>query len=72
MELAIKTTGLPVATITIKGKLPHGLTRRKSRAGTAVIAGVPARSAAGHAFRIKVTAANGVGLAAETLVTMIG
>ncbi len=70
--VTVKTSGLPVAKVTLRGKLPRGLTIRKSRAGTAVIAGVPARPAAGHSFRIKVTAANGVGRATETLVIMIG
>ncbi|HET9899198.1 MAG TPA: putative Ig domain-containing protein [Streptosporangiaceae bacterium] len=69
--VTIKASGFPVAKVMLKGKLPHGLSIRKSRAGTAVIAGVPARTAAGHAFRIRATAANGVGHATETLVLMI-
>ncbi len=69
--LTIKTSGLPVAKVTLKGKLPRGLSTRKSSPGTAVIAGIPARTAAGHTFRVKVTAANGVGHVTETLAITI-
>ena len=56
----VHTTGFPIAVMTVSGALPPGI-RVRVGFGTVVLTGIPARSARGQAYRLTVSADNGVG-----------
>lgn len=59
-----RTRGFPIAVIRVHGLLPPGLRARVS-SGTVFFSGTPARSARGQAYRITISADNGVGTPAD-------
>lgn len=60
-RFTIRATGMPVPTVTEKGKLPRGLRFTARKNGTAVISGRAARSAAGKTYTVMLSASNNVG-----------
>jgi YVTN family beta-propeller protein len=60
-RFTIRTTGVPVPTVTEKGKLPPGLRFTANKNGMAVIRGRAASSARGKAYLVVLTASNNVG-----------
>jgi large repetitive protein len=60
---SFRTTGYPTAKLSERGSLPRGITFKAGRDGTAVLAGIPARTDRHRTYDITVTASNGVGSA---------
>jgi hypothetical protein len=60
----VRTSGYPVAVIKAAGVLPPGIKLTIGRHGTAIFAGVPAKSARGKKYLIHLSARNGVGAVA--------
>jgi DNA-binding beta-propeller fold protein YncE len=59
-RFGVRTSGFPVAEVSVRGKLPPGIRARVGQ-GTVVLAGVPAVSARGRTYRLSISADNGVG-----------
>ncbi len=68
-SFTVTTTGVPVATITLSGVLPGGVTFVDTGTGTATLAGTPA-AGTGGTYALTITAANGVGTAAVQSFTL--
>jgi YVTN family beta-propeller protein len=60
-SFTVRTTGYPAATIRESGALPAGVKFTMGKQGTATISGIPAKSAKGRRYVIRLAAGNGVG-----------
>ncbi len=63
-KFQVHTRGYPIAVMTAHGSLPPGM-RMRLGSGTVVISGTPAKSAIKHAYRVTISADNGIGIDGE-------
>ena len=68
----ITTTGSPVATITMTGTLPTGITFAAAAGGTARLSGRATAAMAGRTFPITFTATNSVGTTTQAFTLTVG
>ena len=68
-SFTVQATGFPVPALTESGNLPKGL-KIKTGTGSAVISGTPPALDKGKTYKIKITAANGIGRKATQTLTI--
>jgi YVTN family beta-propeller protein len=60
VRFPVRTSGFPVAVMTVSGALPPGIRARVGH-GRVVLTGIPAPAARGRTYRVTISADNGVG-----------